>query len=331
MAASPHAPEPRRATALLSGACDNRCRFCARVGAAPELSDEAAIEARLLRARGGAEEVTLVGGEPGLLGDRLALWVARARALGFGAVGVQSHGRGLDAALLDALVAAGLSDLHLSIHGESEAVHDFHTGIAGSFAAAMAALTAARQRGVTVVVTTVLTRSNMRSLGGLAAPLKAGGAAAWTIAAPAAAGQALLSFESVMPRLGLALPYALQALVRARSLGLWSFIADAPLCALGPHRGLALRTAARAFVATCDGCAARGECAGLDAVYAARFGGDEVAAARLQSAPSVDPAAARALRRLFVGAGALTTELRSPASVVAPARGGANLSEGAGR
>jgi len=330
MAASLLGPEPRRATALLSGACDNRCRFCARVGAAGEATSEAAIEARLVEARAQAAEVTLIGGEPGLLGAGLARWVAQARALGFEAVGVQSHGRGLTPALLDGLVAAGLSDLHLSIHGESAAVHDFHTGIAGSFEAAWAALAAARERGLTVVVTTVLTRSNMRSLGGLAALLQGRGAAAWAIAAPAAAGQALLSFESVMPRLGLALPYALQALARARSLGLWSFIADAPLCALGPHRGWALRTGARAYVAACEGCAGRGECAGLDAVYAARFGGDEAAAQRLGATMTEDPPGARALRRLFVGAGALSSELRSIASVVAPFKVFSEMSQGTG-
>lgn len=285
----------------------------------------AAIEGQLAELRAGADAVTLVGGEPSLH-PGLAAIVGRARALGFAAVGLQSHGRHLDAAMLDALAGAGLTDLHLSIHGEAAPVHDFHTKVAGSFVAAFAALERARRRGIVTAVTTVLTRSNARSLAGLPGRLAAGGVAAWSVAVPAIAGRAMIAFESVAPRLGLALPHALHAVAAARGRGLAAFVAGAPLCALGPHRGWALGDGAgwdppRAFAPACAGCPARAECGGLDPLYLARFGGDEVDPGRLRAAGAIDPPAVQALRGLFVGAGALVTSgLREAAGLVDPPR-----------
>ncbi|MCA9681463.1 MAG: radical SAM protein, partial [Myxococcales bacterium] len=124
-----------RATLRLTLDCDSACGFCgqgSRHGPLP-FSDDALVA---LRER--CDELSFVGGEPSL-DPRLPTAIARARELGFVAVGLQSNGRRLaaDDALFSALVAAGLSDLHLSIHGPTAEVHDYHSGRPGSFAAAM--------------------------------------------------------------------------------------------------------------------------------------------------------------------------------------------------
>ncbi|MEZ4453787.1 MAG: radical SAM protein [Nannocystaceae bacterium] len=312
---------------LITGGCDNHCVFCGRHGLAEEARDDAAIEADLIAARGDADEVSFVGGEP-TLERALERAIGRARALGFVAIGLQSHGRHLAApGALAGLVDAGLTDLHLSIHGPDAAIHDHHVGVAGAHARATEALQEARRLGLRVVVLTVLTRSNFRHLAAMPDWLVGHGVAAWTIAAPRAAGRALLDFERVIPRLGMALPHALHALEVAARRRLPAWIEGAPHCLLGPYRGRDLGGAARSFAAACEGCPARDGCPGVDPVYLARFAGDELGPAQLRPTGAEDPrlaSEAAALRRIFVGPGALATALRPLRSIVDPPRSAAS-------
>lgn len=282
-----------------------------------------AIDAALRAVRQDHDEVTFVGGEP-TLHPAIVSFVARARQLGFAAVGVQSHGRRLDRAVLGALERAGLSDLHLSIHGPTAAIHDHHVGVAGALDQVTAALGAARRLGLRAVALTVLSRSNFRHLAAMPTWLLGQSVSAWTIAVPRAAGRALLAFESVYPRLGMALPHALRALEIAVRQGLPAWISGAPRCLLGPYGGRELGDDARGFAPCCAGCPARGGCPGVDPVYLGRFAGDELSPAHLRPEKAtrafVDEAA---LRRIFVGAGALAHDLRPLPSIVAPPRSAA--------
>lgn len=162
-----------RATVRLGLACDNRCVFCAQDGLRAD--DVVDLDA----ARATSDELTFTGGEP-LLDPRLAEHVAAARARGFRRVGVQTNGRRLAARAAE-LARAGLTDVHLSMHGADAAVHDYHVGVDGAFAEATAGLAAARAAGLVVVATTVLTRSNFRVLAPLPRWLAARGVAAWAI------------------------------------------------------------------------------------------------------------------------------------------------------
>ncbi|MCA9660363.1 MAG: radical SAM protein, partial [Myxococcales bacterium] len=222
MVTSRPAPERRRVAVLAVAECDNRCLFCCREGLAEDLEAAAGdLAARLDDARARADEITFVGGEPSLLGggsdggEGLVRAVAAARERGFRAVGIQSHGRHL-APLIDRLIDAGLSDLHLSIHGDGAAVHDYHVGVDGAFDAVSRTLAAARRRRLEVAVTTVLTRSNLRNLAALPGWLRERGVAAWCVAVPVVAGGARRRFEALVPRLGMAVPHALRALDLAR-------------------------------------------------------------------------------------------------------------------
>jgi hypothetical protein len=273
----------RRATLRLTTECDNRCVFCAQRGTAGAALD--VIE---------ADEVTLVGGEP-LLVEKLPEIIAAARKK-YSAVGIQTNGRRLAERIgeLD-----GLSDVHLSLHGATAAVHDYHTGVDGSFVESLAGLAAVRARGIEVVVTTVLTRSNFRSLAEMPALLASRGVAAWHIAVPSIAGEAARGFDRIAPRLGMALPFALHALAGAAQRRIPTFVSGAPLCLLGTFASRALDLGGGAFGAACDGCAARARCRGVDPAYLARFSGDELS-------PRDMPAEApHPLMRLFVGAGEL--------------------------
>jgi hypothetical protein len=287
---------PVRATVRLTSACNNRCLFCCQDGLEAGLP---AVEERLraLRAEGVAE-LTFTGGEP-TLHEGLVAAVAAARAAGFAAVGVQTNGARLEAQAA-ALKAAGLTDVHVSLHGAAAAVHDYHTGVEGSFAALERGIGAARALGLAVAATTVVTRSNFRVLSPLPRSLHALGVSAWLLELPRHAGRAAPAFDRVVPRLGLAVPFALHALDVALKLGLASFIRGAPLCALGPYASRALFDGRKAFGGRCDGCAARAGCGGVEAVYLARFGDGELNARAAAELAPLD-----ALARLFVGPGPL--------------------------
>ncbi len=300
--------ERARATIRLHLACDNACVFCAQHGLEPVApAPREAIRAALAEVRAETDEVTFVGGEP-TLHPELAGAIEDARAQGFRRVGLQTHGRGLaraDAAR--ALADAGLTDGHLSIPGGVAAPHDYHTGVEGSFAAALAALAAARAAGLDVVVAPVLTRSNARGLGDLARLLAARGASAWCVAVPRVHGRALELFDRVVPRLGIATPFALHAIQLAGSLRLPAFVRGAPSCVLGPFARRALRDEPRAYADACGACPARPECPGVEPEYLARFVGDELSPC---AAVPRDPVPA--IARAVVGPGELAPKVARP-------------------
>jgi hypothetical protein len=293
-----------RATVRLLLACDNACIFCAQAGLVdgPSTAHPGEIDEALAAARAASDAVTFVGGEP-TLDPRLSEYVARARALGFCRIGVQTNGRHLgDGDVASRLAAAGLTDVHLSIHGADAAVHDYHSGVLGSFAAALGSFSAARAAGLRVVVTTVLTRSNFRALAAVPRLLASRGASAWHLSVPHVAGRARPAFDRVVPRLGLALPFALHALEAADALALPAWLSGAPSCLLGPWAARTLVEAPRAHGEPCARCDARSVCAGVDPAYLERFGGDELVP---RSLPVPEPVSEgrRELAAMFVGVG----------------------------
>ncbi len=300
---------PARATIELLGDCDNRCVFCVRTGLPEHTLRGEALTLALTAARRASDELTFVGGEPTLRED-LPEVVSAARSLGFRRVGIQTHARRLgDRTVAHALARAGLTDVHGSVHGLGP-VHDYHTGVPGSFGETAAGLAMASSIGLTTVVTTVLTRSNCRALAGLPGALSARGTSAWRIAVPHAAGRARRDFDRVIPRLAMALPFALHALRVAQSVRLVAWITGAPWCLLGPYAGHAMDPGdfPRAYGTVCEGCTVRAVCPGVDPAYLARFAGDELTARTAGMTPAYVGDRAGMLARMFVGAGRLSLE-----------------------
>jgi hypothetical protein len=296
----------KRATLRLNLTCNNHCVFCGQEGL---VAPPSSFDAELATARATSEEVTFVGGEP-TLDPGLADKIAQARALGFRRIGVQTNGaRMADVAYTTSLAHAGLTDVHLSLHGGDAAVHDYHTERPGSFDDLLAAIHAARLNELPVIVTTVLTRSNFRVLGAIPPILATRGVAAWFVSVPVLAGRAAALRDRVAPRLGLALPFALHALAGAHALKLPGFIVGAPLCLVGPFSAHAIASDARAYAPVCASCPARSACPGVDAAYLARFEGDEL----VPRAAPLDPAPSSTLTAMFVGHGEL-----APAPAAAP-------------
>lgn len=303
------------AVVRLTGQCDNQCLFCAQRGLASEAS--APANTSLSAARAQSDELMLTGGEPGLLGEEVLLTlVSEARALKFRQIGLQTNGRALSAPdRVARLAREGLTALHLSLHGAEASVHDYHVGAPGAFVQTLSTFGAARAAGLTVAVTTVLTRSNYRILDQLPRLLRNSGAHAWNILVPRTAGAMGLAFDRAMPRLAMALPFALRAVDAAVRQGLPAFIQGAPACLLGPMAGRALEGDVRAYAAVCERCPSRGHCPGVDAAYLNRYQGDELIA-RGSLAPLRDHTA---LRALFLGPGPLAPAEAADAPVEEPA------------
>ena len=313
MSARGRAPTQARSTVRLLLACNKRCAFCAQdglVGLDPPL-----FEADLERARALSDELTFTGGEP-TLDDALASKVSAARAIGFRRVGVQTNGSRLaSASYTRALRDAGLTDVHLSVHGADAAVHDYHSGRPGSFGDLLAALHNARTSDLVIAVTTVLTRSNFRVLAGIPKLLERRGASAWFVSVPVIAGRAAALRDRIVPRLGLAIPFALHALAAADAVKLPSWTVGAPACLLGPFATRALASETRAYAAVCETCPAQPSCPGVDPDYLARWGGDELAPRdAVASAKTSDLAA------MFVGAGETAPREAPAVAAVASAR-----------
>lgn len=170
------------------------------------------------------------------------------------------------------------------LHGADAAAHGFHGG--EDFGEVVGRL----RRGEVRAVSTVLTRSNLRTLVALAELVVELRVVAWRVVV---AGGAVV--DGVTPRLAVALPHALQAITVASRRGVAGWIAGAPHCLLGPFRGASLVVEPRAFAAKCDGCAARAQCPGVEAAYLKRFGDEEVSPRALRGAS----AAPRAGREMF--------------------------------
>lgn len=313
-------PEPSRAAVRLGFDCDNECVFCAQAGLTGHVES---VRDELAKLRADHDEVTFIGGEP-TLDSRLVSAIAEARALGYTAIGLQTNARQLandGGESFTALVDAGLSDLQLSIHAPTPEAHDYHTGRAGSFAACIDLIARAQRADITVVVATVVTRSNFRELAKLPPVLKRRGVAAWLLEVTRPHGRAADNFARVVPRVGMAMPWALHALEQARRNALSAWIRGAPLCALGPFAVSSVRAPDREYPPPCRACPSRPQCPGIDSAYVEVFGHSELRpVGKVSPTPPTEfDDGRRRLMRMFVGVGELVVrppQLYSPAADV---------------
>jgi radical SAM protein with 4Fe4S-binding SPASM domain len=183
-------PVPRLAVWELTLACDQKCIHCgSRAGAArpDELDTEECLDlVRQLRELG-VGEVTLLGGEAYLRNDFI-LVIRAIREAGM-ACSMTTGGRNLSPARIEAMVAAGVSSVNLSIDG-MKATHDHLRGVPGSWDQALAAIANLRAAGATVHVNTQINRLSMHELPELLPRLHAAGIRGWQLQITAPFGNA---------------------------------------------------------------------------------------------------------------------------------------------
>jgi len=207
--------------------CNNLCVFCAQgelrrgssSASAANLGESAEVElAAQLRDTAG-EIVAFVGGEPTLRADLLTL-VSMARAGGARHVLVQTNGRKLAGAnVAEALRRSGVDRLDVSLHGSTAAMHDYHSGVPGSFAETVRGLRRAKAAGLEFSVSTVVTRSNYRHLADVVRVAHTLGASRARLLPAKRLGSAARHWERVLANPSLAKPYMRAAARTARALG----------------------------------------------------------------------------------------------------------------
>jgi len=144
--------------------CGARCEHCFigdrdRSAARPLSREEIRGTVRQAIALG-AFVVHFSGGEPLLRGDLDALIrdLPRGRAISV----LTTSGQGLTLARVDALAAAGLDVLVLSLEGDDAAAHDRFRGLPGGHARAVAGLRRAREKRMATVINFMVTQQRLR-------------------------------------------------------------------------------------------------------------------------------------------------------------------------
>lgn len=148
----------------LTLACDLHCLHCgSRAGRRRpnELTTAECLEVVDQLAAMGTREVSLIGGEAYLQRD-LPEIIERIKAHGM-YCGIQSGGRNFTDSRLDAVVAAGLDGLGVSLDGLAP-LHDRLRGAVGSYAAAVSTLQRAADRGLKTSVNTQIGARTMPDL-----------------------------------------------------------------------------------------------------------------------------------------------------------------------
>lgn len=154
------AEESHRTKGLLrlTMACNERCPFCNVPMEdyprrhAPETELRERIRAFAER---GEKTLTISGGEPTLLRERL-LWVVReARASGIELVELQTNAVLVDAAYASDLAEAGLTSAFVSLLSDLPDQHDTLAGLAGAFAPCLRGIDAFLAEGVRVTLNPV--------------------------------------------------------------------------------------------------------------------------------------------------------------------------------
>jgi radical SAM protein with 4Fe4S-binding SPASM domain len=162
-------------------ACDLACRHCgSRAGRKrpDELTTSEALDLIAQMARLGVKEVTLIGGEAYLREDWLVL-VRAIREAGM-PVTMTSGGRGLSHEVARKARDAGLGGVSVSIDGDEQA-HDRLRGMVGSYRAALIAMEAVREHGLSLNCNTQINRISMPLLEEIFENVAAMGIRGWQV------------------------------------------------------------------------------------------------------------------------------------------------------
>jgi GeoRSP system radical SAM/SPASM protein len=154
-----HLPAPLIVNWALSFRCNFDCQHCyTRLDRSPELSTDQVREALDRVAKAGVMFVNFGGGEPLLRQDIFA--VSRHGAdLGL-RVSMNSNGSLVDAAIAAELARAGYASVGLSIDSHDPAVHDDFRNHPGSHRKAVQAAGYLKAAGLTVTISSVISRLN---------------------------------------------------------------------------------------------------------------------------------------------------------------------------
>lgn len=280
--------------------CQARCEFCICRSAQPDMvSTPEDIEDRLVSGQAaGYTAVVFTGGEPTLVKELPEL-IARARALGYRRVGIQTNGLKLARPeYAQKLVKAGLNYALQSLHSHDAATHESIFQIDGCFEDCVASAQNLLGLGVALTINYVTTTANQRGHRDFIAFVQQRLRRPQRWRHPLRSRYPRVTFSSMspqgwgagnqalLPRLSVvagsvrdAVVLARQAGIRVRIPGLCGF----PPCLLPEMASIfyelqepdPLQLESRQFFEGCASCAFRPRCSGYWKGYAAHHGTDE--------------------------------------------------------
>jgi len=205
--------------------CNNACIFCAPQDFSIPVSprDVSALVALVEP----GEVVGLQGGEPTLREDlpEIVRTIDEHRA---GRIVLQTNGRRFAYRAYARAMRESSSALSLdvSLHGSTEAMHEYHTETPGSFKQTVLGIRNARAEGIEIGVTTVVTRSNYRHLADIAQIVAGLGARAVHFPIVERFGRAAQNALRLVPPRELVKPYLSRGVAEAKRLGLRVVVGD---------------------------------------------------------------------------------------------------------
>ena len=186
----------------VSRQCNNNCIFCLDDRSRRTDISEQEVEAQLEEGKA-LGEMLFTCGEP-TLHPRLPMFISMAHAAGYRSIGLVTNGRRLSYSdYCGKLIELGLSEVTVSIHGSTAAMHDGVTRTRGSFDQTMAGLrnvsNLKEKHGVRLVTSTVVTARNMKHIGEILKALAAFSVDTMVLNVVEPSGEALKHFDRVTP------------------------------------------------------------------------------------------------------------------------------------
>ena len=289
--------DPTWLSIQLGGQCDSKCIFCFTewIRNEPKLTFQQAKQA--LDAAAGIptmEAIVFTGGEPTIRSDLMEL-VGYAANHGFRSIGLQTNGHKIaDPTYLDKIVAAGIDEILLSLHGAKASTHDRITCHPGSFDLAYRALTAlGRRKDVATEVNFVVCLKNKHEAPEIVALVRdAAPAASIRYSFPIVEGAAHDNVQATLPTLDGYVETVAEAIQLAHTYNVRVSTANVPPCisaAVGLPSNYVLsqrrtmlgispfvssstrRGELSAKVAACEVCMFSRNCGGLQLAYLREF------------------------------------------------------------
>ena len=301
------APAPRRsrvALVSLTTFCNARCPFCCVLDVLnrPELNPaDDKIRRTITEAREeGCTTLGFTGGEP-TLHPRFADFCRLGRSLGYESITINSNGiKFKSRAFTEEALAAGLSHIDLSIHGDTPELHDAMMARPGAFAAFLKGMEHLRELGpkygAVLGATTVVTAKNAPRLPSIASMLIHQGIRALRFKHCFEGGEG--ADADLVARYTALMAPVREAVKLVRSRGATVSVTHFPLCLLGEEAVFATdfndenvlsidrdgsvlldgraSTRRREGTSRCETCQLAGACTQLDRRYIDAYGEDEL-------------------------------------------------------